>query len=124
MVFRPIKTTHLGFSNMGSLSHPDPVLCLAVICLGFVLYRNVLHPLLYGPLSHIPGPWLNKITSLYLAYYDLRYCRNTEILKWHRRYGPIICISPHEVSVATLESTQKVYTATRGWSKSDYFDNF
>lgn len=110
--------------NMGNLPHPNPVLCLATICLGLVLYRIVLHPVLYGPLSHVPGPWITKITSIYLAYYDLQYRRNTEILKWHQRYGPVICISPNEVSVATLESTQKVYTATYGWSKSDYFDNF
>jgi cytochrome P450 len=109
---------------MAYLPIQDYVIFLAYISLGLVLYRTILYPLLHGWLSNVPGPWLNKITSLHLAYYDLRYCRNAEILKWHQRYGPVVCISPNEVSVATLEAVQKVYTATNGWSKSDYFDNF
>jgi cytochrome P450 len=91
----------------------------------FLLFASTIARLFgYGALSHIPGPWLSKLSSLNLAFYDLTYSRNKKILEWHRRYGPVVCISPREVSVATLDGTRIIYGTTQGWSKSDYFDNF
>ncbi|KAK0756313.1 hypothetical protein N5P37_011228 [Trichoderma harzianum] len=61
---------------------------------------------------------------MHLAMYDFSYSRNDQILEWHHQYGPIICIAPNEVSVATLEATKEIYSATQRWPKSNYFDNF
>ncbi|KAI9737395.1 MAG: hypothetical protein M1834_009549 [Cirrosporium novae-zelandiae] len=98
------------------------VLILAVLSL--LEYRFLVHPLFHGRLSHIPGPWLSKIPSLNLALYDLRVCRNDQILKWHRRYGPIVCIAPNEISVTTRAATREIYGSSNKWAKSNYFDNF
>ncbi|KFY96217.1 hypothetical protein V500_02547 [Pseudogymnoascus sp. VKM F-4518 (FW-2643)] len=59
-----------------------------------------------------------------MAFYDLRLRRNDQIYEWHQRYGPVVCIAPNEVSVATLEATREVYGSTSRWAKSSYFDNF
>ncbi|KAL7796314.1 benzoate 4-monooxygenase cytochrome P450 [Trichoderma afarasin] len=75
-------------------------------------------------LRHVPSPLLSKITNMHLAMYDFSYSRNDQILEWHHQYGPIICIGPNEVSVATLEATKEIYSATQRWPKSNYFDNF
>ena len=98
-----------------------PVTCVTMFLLlacGRLLYT------LRGRLRHVPGPWLAKFCNLYLGFYDLSYCRNDRILKWHRRHGPIVCIAPNEVSVATLEATKEIYGATSRWEKSKYFDHF
>lgn len=75
-------------------------------------------------LRHIPGPWLFKVSGLHLGFYDLWYRRNDQILQWHRQHGPVVCIAPNEVSVATLEGTKEVYGTTHRWPKSNYFDHF
>ncbi|POR38262.1 Benzoate 4-monooxygenase cytochrome P450 [Tolypocladium paradoxum] len=78
----------------------------------------------YGRLRHVPGPLLSKISNLHLSFYDISYCRNDQIFKWHQRYGPVVCIAPNEVSVATLEGMKDIYGTTHRWAKSNYFDNF
>lgn len=75
-------------------------------------------------LRNIPGPALAKVTSLHLGLQDLSYNRNKAIFEWHRKHGPIICIAPNEVSVATLEATKVIYGTRHRWAKSDYFDLF
>ncbi|KAJ5179370.1 cytochrome p450 domain-containing protein [Penicillium capsulatum] len=102
-----------------------PVSVLAAIGLALLIaYHYLIAPVLHGHLSHIPGPWLAKITTLQLGWYDLRLVRNDQIYEWHKKYGPIICIGPNEVSVSSLEDTQQVYSSTTRWEKSDYFDHF
>ncbi|KAL6693527.1 benzoate 4-monooxygenase cytochrome P450 [Trichoderma pleuroticola] len=80
--------------------------------------------ILRGHLRHVPGPLMSKITNMHMAVYDLSYSQNDRILEWHHQYGPVICIAPNEVAVATLEATKEIYSATQRWSKSNYFDNF
>ena len=89
----------------------------------FFLYGWHLYTL-HRRLRHVPGPWLSKLSYLNLGFYDLLCCRNDQILKWHRQYGPVVCIGPNEVSVATLEGTKEIYGATHRWAKSSYFDHF
>ncbi|KAJ5307880.1 hypothetical protein N7476_008536 [Penicillium atrosanguineum] len=90
----------------------------------FLLASGCLLYLRYGFLRHVPGPWISKVSGLHLGWYDLWYRRNDQILQWHRQYGPIACIAPNEVSVATLESTKDAYGTTLRWPKSNYFDHF
>ncbi|KAI1170417.1 benzoate 4-monooxygenase cytochrome P450 [Nemania sp. FL0916] len=89
-----------------------------------VIYTWFLRPLLHGPLCLVPGPWYCKISNIPLSFYDLSFCRNDQILKWHQKYGPIVCIAPNEVSVASLQGTKDIYGATQRWTKSNYFDHF
>jgi cytochrome P450 len=101
-----------------------PSFLLALLVTIVILYRGLLHPLLYGRLCHIPGPWQSNITSLVLVFHELLYRRNEKILHWHRLYGPVVRIAPNEVSVATLQDTKEVYGSSRRWAKSTYFDQF
>ncbi|KAI0441682.1 benzoate 4-monooxygenase cytochrome P450 [Xylaria telfairii] len=104
------------------------LVCFCVPCLALIAYFTIIHQrIFYSSLrraSGVPGPWLSKITRLHLAYYELLCRRNTEIFRWHHRYGPVVRLSPNEVSVSTLDAVRQVYTAKNGWSKSSYFDNF
>jgi cytochrome P450 len=93
------------------------------LVLGLVI-ASWLYNHLWGPLRNVPGPTLSKVTFLHLAFYDLYYTRNDKILEWHRRYGPVVCLSPTQVSVGTLQGAKQMYGATQKWAKSDYFDHF
>ncbi|KAI1026511.1 hypothetical protein LB503_013573 [Fusarium chuoi] len=112
-------------SNIQNYSLSTEALWLGLIVLSVLLaYAWLLFPLLHGRFHHIPGPWYCKISSLPLAFYDISCCRNKAILDWHRKYGPVILISPNEVSVSDLEGTRDIYKATGRWAKSGYFDHF
>ncbi|KAF3481808.1 uncharacterized protein GIQ15_04567 [Arthroderma uncinatum] len=78
----------------------------------------------YQRVSHIPGPWLSKISGLNLVVRDVCLQRNETILEWHKKYGPIVCIAPNAVSVASLSATREIYGSTGKFSKSSYFDHF
>lgn len=111
-------------SIRGYLPMPGILALIGMAILLLLVYTWLLYPLLHRRLRHVPGPWLSKVSNFPLAAYDLSYCRNEQILKWHRRYGPVVCIAPNEVSVATLEATKDVYGTTHRWAKSNYFDHF
>ncbi|KAM0193785.1 hypothetical protein ACHAPA_010240 [Fusarium lateritium] len=98
-----------------------PVILIPLIALIYVL---TVYPLTHGHLRHVPGPWYAKVSSLPLSFYDITCRRNEIVLKWHRKYGPVILIAPNEISVADLEATKEIYKATERWAKSDYFDHF
>ncbi|KAL3471436.1 cytochrome P450 [Aspergillus californicus] len=95
-----------------------------IICLGALGYHYIVYPVYHGPFSHIPGPWLSKITGRHLVWHELFLRRNDQIFTWHQQYGPIVCIGPNEVSTATLQDTHKIYSSTSRWEKSSYFDYF
>ncbi|KAI1744649.1 cytochrome P450 [Xylaria scruposa] len=89
-----------------------------------VIYFVFIHPLLYGRLRHVPGPWYSNISSLFLAFHELSYRRSDKILQWHQHYGPVVRITPNEVSVSTLQDIKQVYGSSHRWAKSGYFDHF
>ncbi|KFX99771.1 hypothetical protein O988_03659 [Pseudogymnoascus sp. VKM F-3808] len=101
-----------------------PLGTLAVLAIVIFLASSLFIERRCGRLRNIPGPALSKVTSLHLGLQDLSYNRNNAIFDWHRRYGPIVCIAPNEVSVATLEATKVIYGTRHRWAKSDYFDLF
>jgi hypothetical protein len=50
--------------------------------LGVIVYRLTFHPL-----AKYPGPFLAKITDVYLAYYAWKGDRHLEFYRCHGKYG-------------------------------------
>jgi len=73
------------------------------------IYRIFFHPL-----SKFPGPTLAKVTPWYRFYHNyIRGGRLTEETeKLHKKYGPVVRISPNELAFSTLEAYNAIY-ATR-----------
>ncbi|KAF5595093.1 benzoate 4-monooxygenase cytochrome P450 [Fusarium pseudocircinatum] len=87
-------------------------------------YAWIAHLLGNGNLRHVPGPWYCKVASIPLSICEILCRRNAIILDLHKKYGPIVQISPNEVSVADFEATKQIYGTKDRWAKSDYFDHF
>ena len=94
-----------------------------------ILLIHTLHSLIYipltSPLSSIPGPFYTKFTSLVLKYHELRATRTRYIHALHLRYGPMVRITPNEVSFASREGVKEIYcSGGSGYDKSGWYDLF
>lgn len=81
------------------------------------IYRRFFHPL-----ANIPGPFLPAVTKLYQSYFNCRYY--IEIERLHRKYGPVVRITPDEVHIATnSDDYEKIYHVGSKYAKSPNFYN-
>ncbi|KAI0405460.1 putative cytochrome P450 [Xylaria palmicola] len=90
-----------------------------VYTLGLVFYRIYLHPL-----AKFPGPKLAAATGWYETYIDLfRWPQGNfmeDISKWHRKYGPIVRINPHEIHVCDSTWLDTLYTGPAYGKRDKY----
>ncbi|KAL4909127.1 hypothetical protein BDW74DRAFT_165739 [Aspergillus multicolor] len=72
-----------------------------------------IYNLFFHPLRHIPGPWLAAATYIPEFYYDIvlggRYTR--QIQQMHKKYGPIVRISPHELHCNDHRFINEIYAS-------------
>ncbi|KAF2159299.1 hypothetical protein M409DRAFT_30175 [Zasmidium cellare ATCC 36951] len=71
-----------------------------------------------SPLAKIPGPFLTKFTVLPIVYHDHIGNRTKWTEELHRKYGPVVRLSPKEVSVSSAASIRDVFT---GSAKAGYY---
>ncbi|KAL1634458.1 hypothetical protein SLS58_010654 [Diplodia intermedia] len=104
---------------------PQSLLALALLTyvLGIAVYRLTLHPL-----AKIPGPKLAAITQLYQTFYcyyrnESRFYQHIERL--HEKYGPVVRITPTEVSLNDPDNYSKIYHVGSKYCKApDYYRVF
>lgn len=83
------------------------------------IYRISFHPL-----SHIPGPILPKISSLWLHYHAYIGDEASSIRQLHAIYGPFVRVSPNEVDISDADAIQPIYVSKGGFSKATCYANF
>jgi hypothetical protein len=100
-----------------------PVLIAALLAItylgGVLIYR-----LFFSPLSKIPGPKLTAVSQLWLMYHEFKGDRTVQIDKLHSQYGPVVRVSPGEVSFNNHESLRDIYGIKSTFSKSSFYDLF
>lgn len=93
-------------------------LLLALLC-ALCVYRILRHPL-----SHIPGPLIPKITSLWLYYHAYVGDEATVIHKLHAIYGPLVRVSPNEIDISDSDAVGPIYISKGGFPKASCYSNF
>ncbi|KAI0538389.1 cytochrome P450 [Xylaria digitata] len=79
----------------------------------FILYLSALaiHRTYFHPLSHIPGPWLAKVSYWAEFYHD---CLAEGYVKvypeLHAKYGPIVRVTPTRVHINDPEYFHEIYS--------------
>ncbi|KAG9230345.1 putative Isotrichodermin C-15 hydroxylase [Amylocarpus encephaloides] len=81
----------------------------SVYVVGIVIYRLYFHPL-----SRYPGPFLNKVSDLPATIWVLKGRLPMETRKIHEKYGPIIRLSPTELSFNTVQAWTDIYGHRNG----------
>ena len=84
----------------------------AAICAfaGLVVWK-VISGIFFSPLSHIPGPLVTAITPHYINFLSALNRRTVGTYSLHKRYGPIVRLSPTEISVLSPQAIKEVYSS-------------
>lgn len=69
------------------------------------------------PLRKIPGPTLAKITELWRTGRYFRGKWHEDILECHRKHGPVVRLSPNEVSIVSPDLIKTAFGYSTGTVK-------
>ncbi|KAH8432118.1 uncharacterized protein LDX57_009764 [Aspergillus melleus] len=97
---------------VSDLSWTPKALSFALTILSFHLLGLAVYRVYFSPLAKFPGPILASLTTWYMAYYDLLYDGYffKKVQDLHRRYGPIVRITPNEVHISDPEFIKVLFT--------------
>jgi cytochrome P450 len=84
-----------------------------------VVYRLRLHAL-----SHVPGPLVTKISSLFLYLICYLGVEGRVLRYYHSKYGKVVRVAPNSVSIADSAAIQAIYVAGGGFPKDARYRNF
>ncbi|KAJ4372333.1 hypothetical protein N0V83_004107 [Neocucurbitaria cava] len=95
-------------------------------------YTLLLLPVLYYLLPYIrnwqirdiPAPFPAAWTNLWLLYQCRRGKRYLAVHEAHKKYGELVRLQPHHVSVADADAIPHIYGHGNGFLKSEYYDAF
>ncbi|KAL2406813.1 Cytochrome P450 monooxygenase sdnE [Exophiala dermatitidis] len=97
-------------------------IAILVILLVHVIWVAI-YRLYLSPIAHFPGPNLAALTTGYEFYYNVvqegRF--SFHVRELHRKYGPIIRISPTELHIMDPEFFETLYARSPNLDKYDYF---
>ncbi|KAJ0123947.1 hypothetical protein J7T55_012419 [Diaporthe amygdali] len=96
----------------------------AVLLITLALVTNVVYNAYFHPLSKIPGPFLAGVTELWRTTKYASGQWHQDILDLHRKYGPVVRISPNEVSFVDQAALEQVYSHTTGTKKTSWYDTW
>lgn len=89
---------------------------IGVFLLSIAVYRLFFHPL-----ARVPGPKLAAVSTLWLAYHSRKGKNHTFQPNLHRKYGPIVRISPNQVLVCSEEAVRAAYSAGSPYIKGPWY---
>ena len=75
------------------------------------------------PLRSIPGPFLARLTGAWVVFLELSGHRSTTIRKLHKKYGPVVRLSPTELSFDSPQALKEIYSANSKYPKAPVYDS-
>jgi hypothetical protein len=102
-------------------SHQITTLLLPSLLL---LLSIIIHRVHFHHLSRIPGPFLAKLTPLWLYYHSYIGDECTTIHFLHAKYGPVLQVGPNDIDISDGDSINTIYVEKGGFLKSECYVNF
>lgn len=104
------------------LAHP--VLSLILLPITLLILRSLYRVSPFHPLSHIPGPFAARLSSLWLTYHAWIGDEASLTKALHERYGDIVRTGPNSVDIDDGAALAAIYTERGGFAKPDFYANF
>jgi hypothetical protein len=83
----------------------------------FLLFIHLLRNKYGRGLAKLPGPWLAAYTGLW-RWKDVRSGKaHQRAIELHRKYGPIVRVGPHHVSISDPQEIKNIYGLKSGYTK-------
>ncbi|KAF2648710.1 putative cytochrome P450 [Lophiostoma macrostomum CBS 122681] len=96
-----------------------------VFVLGFLLFKLVAELIDPGlNLAGVPGPWYARWTNIILKYQGILGNKAPYVESLHRKYGPVVRISPTEVDVSSVTGAKRIHNYRQPFEKSDVYTHF
>ncbi|KAH7371505.1 cytochrome P450 [Pyrenochaeta sp. MPI-SDFR-AT-0127] len=104
----------------------SPLLLIASIfgALFFYIFLVIVYRLTFHPLAKYPGPFLAKVTDIYLAYYAYKGSRHLAFHLAHEQYGPYVRLGPNLLSVNTATGLKTIYGFRSNVRKASFYEAF
>ncbi|PYH73327.1 cytochrome P450 [Aspergillus vadensis CBS 113365] len=83
-----------------------------------LLYRLVFHPL-----GSFPGPWLARVSDLWLVSQMKNNNKHVKLVELHERYGPYVRIGPSTLSVIDPKAVNIIHGPASRCLKSGWYDH-
>lgn len=78
---------------------------------------STLYAALTSPLKSVPGPWISRFSNRQLKSAVTGGKRIFYIDALHKKYGPVVRISPEEVAVSDIEAFRQIHAVSGGYTK-------
>ncbi|KAG6358365.1 hypothetical protein INS49_014249 [Diaporthe citri] len=78
------------------------------------LVFQTLHRCLWHPLRAVPGPWANSVSELPAALALVTGNQHLYYKSLHDKYGPVVRVSPNELSFVRPEAREEIYGLRKG----------
>lgn len=100
---------------------PVTVLLSAAAIVSICFYKYFLYPVFLSPLSQIPNAHFTaSFSSLWILRVRSKSTENHTLLSCHQKYGPVIRVSPNEISINCVDNgIRTVYAG--GFEKTDWY---
>ncbi|KAL1845821.1 hypothetical protein Plec18167_009274 [Paecilomyces lecythidis] len=85
---------------------------IALLVVGYYVFRflwQIVYYRFFHPLSKFPGPFWASVTRLWIAYYNLRGDEYRVVYDLHKRYGPVVRITPTLIIVSDATKLPEIY---------------
>lgn len=79
---------------------------------------------LSGPLSGVPGPFLNRFTYWPIRFASLGGRRLYYVHALHQHYGACVRVSPTEVAINEIASAKEIHRVGSGFTKAPWYTTF
>ena len=84
-----------------------------------IIYKYILYPVIWSPLSKIPNAhWSASFSTLWILYVRFRGIDNSTLLDAHKKLGPVVRVGPNDLSINHIDYVRMVYGG--GFDKSHW----
>ncbi|VUC37794.1 unnamed protein product [Clonostachys rosea] len=90
--------------------------CALALAVSFIIF-TIIYRIYFHPLRDVPGPLAAKVTELWRTGKYARGNWHQDILDLHSKYGPVVRVSPNEVSFVDKHALAQVYGHGKGTRK-------